>query len=139
MGICLRPMSSPLLCLLPEVQVSGLLVAATMGAGGGGGGDTLTTVSPTNPLIRWPELARSNLGEADGGTEQRDGRAGAKGGALRKGQPRDTPASITGAPPHDRGRSVTKIRSGVQRFLHIKGHDLDLRGITNCIPLLVHQ
>lgn len=84
-------------------------------------------------------MARSNLGEADGGTEQRDGRAGAKGGALRKGQPRDTPASITGAPPHDRGRSVTKIHSGVQRFLHIKGHDLDLRGITNCIPLLVLQ
>lgn len=28
-------MSSPLLCLLTEVQVSGLLVAATMGAGGG--------------------------------------------------------------------------------------------------------
>lgn len=116
-------MSSPLLCLLPEVQVSGLLVAATMGAGGGvwgSGGGTLTTVRPTNPLIRWPELARSNLGEADGGTEQRDGRAGAKGGALRKGQPRDTLASITGAPPHDRGSSVTKIHSGVQRFLHIK-------------------
>lgn len=31
-------MSSPLLCLLPEVQVSGLLVAVTMGAGRGVGG-----------------------------------------------------------------------------------------------------
>lgn len=32
---------------------------------------TLTTISPSNPLIRWPELAKSNLGEADGGAEQR--------------------------------------------------------------------
>lgn len=34
-------------------------------------GGTLTTISPTNPLIRWPELAKSSLGEADGEAEQR--------------------------------------------------------------------
>lgn len=44
--------------------MSGLLEEASMRG-------TLTTISPTNPLIRWPELAKSNLGEADGGAEQR--------------------------------------------------------------------
>ena len=44
--------------------MSGLVVVASMWG-------TLTTISPTNPLIRWPELAKSNLGKADGGEEQR--------------------------------------------------------------------
>lgn len=54
----------PAPCLLPEVQVSALLVVASMWG-------TLTTISPTNPLIRWPELAKSNLREADGEAQER--------------------------------------------------------------------
>lgn len=59
--------------LLPEVQVAGLVVLASMWG-------TVTTISPTNPLIRWPELAKSNLGGADegqcSGGEKREGGGG---------------------------------------------------------------
>ena len=41
---------------------------------------TLTTISPTNPLIRWPELAKSNLEEADGGAEERRREGGGRRG-----------------------------------------------------------
>lgn len=68
----------PTPCLLPEVQVSALLVVASMWG-------TLTTISPTNPLIRWPELAKSNLREADGEAEQRRRRRKVNGGWRGRG------------------------------------------------------
>lgn len=45
--------------------MSALLVVASMWG-------TLTTISPTNPLIRWPELAKSNLREADGEAQEEE-------------------------------------------------------------------
>lgn len=53
--------------------MSGLVVVASMWG-------TLTTISPTNPLIRWPELAKSNLGEADGGAERSNRETGGRRG-----------------------------------------------------------
>lgn len=84
---------------------------------------TLTTISPTNPLIRWPELAKSNLGEADGGAEQR-----------RRGE-RERRAREEGG--GRRGHCAVRVNQGTRKLLSLDHHPND-SGWVDCWAAKTH-